>query len=1136
MLKGSLGMLFMCAQPVPGLIVLHGNQMELLRDTVMAWIRDNPLGPLDTEYFLVQSNGVADWLKGSFARHDGIYAAAQTQLPAQFMWEVYRAILGDDQVPVTSAFDKDDLTWRLMRLWPTLLQDPVYAPLHHYLADQDALKRLQLSRLMADLYDKYQVYRAPWLQDWSAGMDQLQRPGKEPCPLTANHLWQAHLWRAIMGSQRSGPGVTRFRVHQRFLQAVASESPPVHRLPQRVTVFGISSLPYQTLEGLAALANHAQVILAVPNPCQYYWGDIMDGKELLKAEKRRQRLRNDRAPAPMELEDMHAFSHPLLASWGRQGRDFIRLLDEFDRTQEMQQRFPSLRMDVYAEAPAATLLEQVQAAIRDLLPLAEHPHSPPEADDQSISFHQAHHAMREVEVLHDQLLQWLDHNEGGALTPKDIIVMVPDIDAMAPLIHAVFGQYSLTDARFIPYEVIDTQDRGHHPILRALELLLHLPESRCRQSDIRDLLDVPALAQRFAMDTSSLSRLAVWMQGAGVRWGLDEAHRQGLGLGASGEQNSWLFGLRRMLLGYACGHAPAYHGIEPYPEVGGLDAAMVGSLADLVEALIQARALLATPATPEQWGVRIRQLLQTFFVGSQDNDQITLQRLDSGLQRWLEVCEQTGFGEPVPLAVVRESWLGAYDEPSINHRFISGGVTFCSLMPMRSLPYRRVCLLGMNDGAFPRPTSKLDFDLLDMPGLAQLGDRSRRDDDRYLMLEALLAAREKLYISWTGYHGSDNRELAPSVLVAQLRDYLVAGWDLDLSERTFSYPLQPFSRRYFEAGHRHKTYAREWRAAHEGHVLNEDVLPDFIPEPGFRLTLEALSRFVRRPVQAFFRTRLKVSFFEEEGVGDDEEPLDRDPLQDYQWYATLFEAVHQARDQQVQQALTEQADKLSLAGDLPIGALGKIRQETLIEQLSLPCQAWRALCALYPESAQKVQFDRVVRGLCLQDWMDRALRQDATGKLVWLDWSASNLHEHMLIPAWIRHVALAAHGYSALGYVVGRDKTVRLNPLVPQQAIETLQTLLSLWLEGMQRPLPVACKTALAWLREEDASIVYEGGYKRRGECQDDAALARLWPDFAALRLDPDWERFSKALYQPLVDWVREGTQIIEHPNIVMGN
>jgi len=694
----------------PGLIVLHGNQLEMLRSAVFQWLRDHPLGALESEVFLVQSNGVAEWLKIALAEELGVCAATRVALPARFLWETYRGMLGHEQVPTISAFDKGPLTWRLMRLLPTLLADPVFAPLRHFLADGAPERRLQLAERLADLYDQYQVYRADWLDDWAHGRDQLRKASGEALALNGEQLWQAQLWRAVIADvdpeQRE---LGRATIHTEFVRAAAAGEAPLGQLPRRIVIFGVSALPFQTLQALAALSGYTQVLLAVPNPCQFYWGDIIEGRELLRAAHKRQPPRNGHDLGALPLEQLHAHSHPLLASWGRQGRDFIRLLDEFDTASASLKdgAGQALRVDLFSDGAGRTLLEQIQAAVRDLLPLAEHPGVPPPASDRSVEFHVAHSVQREVEVLHDQLLAMLAADR--SLRPRDVVVMVPDIDTFTAAIHAVFAQYRRSDARYIPFEIGDVNDRSVNPLLVALEWLLRQAQQRCRQSEVRDLLDVPALASRFGLDGDDMATLGLWIEGVGVRWGLDPAHRSGLGLGAAGEQNSWLFGVRRMLLGYASGAGAAFGGIEPYGEVGGLDAALAGSLAQLVAALLHWRAVLAQERTPAEWGGQARALLAAFFDGSEEGDRLTLAQLDEALGRWLDTCDNAGFVEAVPLAVLREAWLSLLDEPTLNHQFVSGGVTFCTLMPMRAVPFRVVCLLGMNDGDFPRraprPTS-----------------------------------------------------------------------------------------------------------------------------------------------------------------------------------------------------------------------------------------------------------------------------------------------------------------------------------------------------------------------------------------------------------------------------------------------
>lgn len=1126
----------------PGLLILHGNQMELLRSAMFDWLRMHPLGPLEQETILVQSNGVAEWLKIALAEEMGVCAATRVALPARFLWEAYRGMLGRERVPTRAPFDKDPLIWRLMRLLPALLDDASYAPLRQFLGDGCPERRLQLAERLADLYDQYQVYRADWLADWEAGRDQLRRAVGDPVPLGPDLKWQACLWREIHASLPQEQRVSgRASIHAQFLAAVAAEREPASRLPRRVILFGMSTLPYQTLQAIAALSRHTQVLFAVPNPCRFYWGDIIEGRELLRAARRRQQPRGGLELADVPVEELHMHSHPLLASWGRQGRDFVRMLDEFDQGEGAH--YENLRVDLFDDAEGETLLGQVQAAVRDLLPPDEHPHAPPPRDDRSIEFHITHSVQREVEVLHDQLLSWFARDP--SLRPRDVVVMVPDIDVFSAAIHAVFDQHRNKDPRHIPFEIGDVRDRSVNPLLVALEWLLRLPQQRCRQSEVRDLLDVPAVAGRFGLEADDLPILGRWIEGSGVRWGLDREHRAGLGLASVGEQNAWIFGVRRMLLGYASGEGRSFADIEPYAEVGGLDAALAGSLAQFIESLLHWRAELAQARTPAGWGEAARAMLAAFFHPGDEKDRLTLAQLHDALQCWIETCDSAEFDEPVPLAVMRESWLGQLDQPTLNHQFVSGGVTFCTLMPMRAVPFRVVCLLGMNDGDFPRRASQADFDLLALPGMARPGDRSRRDDDRYLMLEALLSARDKLYVSWVGRNVRDNSEQPASVLVAQLRDYLKNGWDLDLSERTTEHALQPFSRRYFERGGL-LTYAGEWRAAHnEDEAAALDALPPYELEPGFVLKLGELASFLQQPVRYFFRRRLGVIFTEADVVGEDEEPFALNSLERYSVEDRLLDDSEPADENtgldaaQVRAALEARTARLAREGVLPIGLMGRQWQQELVDSLVPVRCAWLTLCERFPQQAPKHVVsldlaDEYGQHIVLDDWIDR-LHTDGS-ETAWLMRVSSKvlakgggLRGEKLILPWLRQLAAAATGAPVAGHLVARDAVLEMAPLDPAEAASTLHDLARLWRRNLDRPLAVACKTALALLQGGDPCEVYEGSYDK-GAAPGEVAepcLARQWPDFATLIAAGDWPHVARDLYGPLADWIAASVKLM---------
>lgn len=1139
---------------VPGLMVIHGNRMEDLRDLLNAWLARAPLRPLEDELMLVQSNGIAQWLKWALARAVadgglGISAAVDVQLPGRFLWSAYRSVLGRDAVPTTSPFDKSRLCWRLLRLLPSHLHEPDFAPLRDFLRDDhDERKRFQLAERVADLFDQYQVYRADWLADWEHGRYELRDDLRgSHAPLAADQRWQARLWQLVLediGSERHNH---RAAVHQAFLERIATLNERPAKLPRRIVVFGMSSLPQQTLEALTALARFSQVMLLVANPCRHYWADIIEDRELLKASQRRHAAKPGLPDEP-RYEDLHLHAHPLLAAWGRQGRDYIRLLDNFDRPEAYRQQFAAWNrgIDLFTDTDGSTLLRQVQQAIVDLepAPMDASQRKPWRQGDDSLRFQIAHSPQREVEVLHDQLLAMFEeaHQRGMPLSPRDVIVMVPDIQTYAPHVQAVFGRLPPDDPRHLPYSVTDQPSRGVVPLMVALEQLLTLPESRFAVSDLLDLLDVPAVRQRFGIEPSGLPTLRRWIEGACVRWGLDATQKQSLELPAI-EQNSWRFGLRRMLLGYAVGDGSAWQDIAPYEEVGGLDAALIGPLVELLDQLETYWQAMREPATPSQWHERLQALLADFFEADDPRDGDRLTRLGDALDAWRDACEEADFALPLPLAIVREHWLDAMDESRLSQRFMGGAVSFCTLMPMRAIPFRVVCLLGMNDGDYPRQQAPADFDLMALPGHARPGDRSRREDDRYLFLEALVSARDALYISWVGRHVRDNSALPPSVLVGQLRDYLAAGWhredddareheagDRLLDALTTIHPLQAFSRRYFDADAdaRLFTYAREWRQA-----LQPRAVPDVEPLPSWQpdaaLGITQLRAFLSQPVRSFYNQRLKVHFNELDADAADDEPFALNALEQHQATSAIVHAALRSEDALPSVSIATR--QLARQGVLPPGGFGELAEQSLAREGEILARAWLAACARWPLRDDKIELQYAAHDLRVEDWLTD-LRQDADGTLARLELSTGRLlqkngviRHDKLIATWIIHLLAHAQGLVMASRVVGPDTQVVLPPIESLQAAKWLDELLGALRQGMDRPLPLARRTAFAWLQAGDeekarkqALLAYEGNHFARiaGDVDDDAYLARAWPSFEALLAGGfvDW----LSLYRPLLE------------------
>ncbi|KGU87312.1 exodeoxyribonuclease V subunit gamma [Pseudomonas mediterranea] len=1129
----------------PAFMVIHGNRLDELRSLVISLMRRYPLGPLENEIALVQSNGIAQWLKLALAEDPedddtggcGIAAAIDVQLPGSFMWQLYRSVLGRDEIPAKSLLDKAPLTWRLMRLLPQLIEQPHFEPLRRFLThDTDLRKRYQLSERLADLFDQYQVYRADWLEDWAEGRHQTRNVRGEIKALAPANCWQAELWRALlMDVGEEGMAQSRAGVHQRYIERINSLEAAPKGLPARVIVFGISSLPAQALEALAGLSRFSQVLLCVHNPCRHHWADIVADKDLLRHQYKRQ-ARKAGMPAILDPQSLHQHAHPLLAAWGKQGRDYINLLDSYDDPNRYRSVFRDGRIDLFSDGNPTTLLSQLQDDILELRPLAETRERWPAVNterDGSIRFHVAHSAQREVEILHDQLLAHFSADP--TLRPRDIIVMVPDIDSYAPHIRAVFGQLDRTDPRFIPFTLTDQGQRGRDPLLIAVEHLLKLPDSRFPVSEILDLLDVPALRKRFGINEADLPTLHRWIEGAGIRWGMNAEHRAGLGLPAELEQNSWRFGLRRMLLGYAVGSSDAYEGIEPYDEIGGLDAALIGPLAALLDALEVAHQSLTEPASPQVWGSRLRDLMQLFFQADSEHDDYLLAQLEDLRETWLETCESVGLQDELPLTVVREAWLAGLDQGRLSQRFLAGAVNFCTLMPMRAIPFSLVCLLGMNDGDYPRAQPPLDFDL--MGSDYRPGDRSRREDDRYLLLEALLSAREKLYISWVGRSIRDNSERPASVLIGQLRDHLASGWRLTddsqelLEALTQEHPLQPFSARYFLQGSELFSYASEWRMLQDNLAPagNAQVLEPYVQEEP--LSLGQLQDFLRNPVRHFFSQRLKVFFEAIEAPLADDEPFVLDALQRYSLSDSLLEAALVRLDQP-DLALEAHARRLQNSGLLPMAGFGEYMQRELIEPLPDLLQRYQQLLALWPTPlTSAVPVNLQLHDVSVEGWLS-GLHQRSDGAVLAITTIPNSIGSvrtrkwHRLIRPWVNHLVACASGLSMTTALVASDDSLLLAPFEEPVARRLLSDLLQAWQSGMRQPLPIAVKTAFAWLGQTDpdkaeaaARRAYEGdGLTSEGERRESPALARQFVDFDALVADETFPDWCDALYRPLFD------------------
>lgn len=1091
--------------------VYHSNRLDVL-EALMEFIveRERLDDPFEPEMILVQSTGMAQWLQMTLSQKFGIAANIDFPLPASFIWDMFVRVL--PEIPKESAFNKQSMSWKLMTLLPQLLDREDFTLLRHYLTDDsDKRKLFQLSSKAADLFDQYLVYRPDWLAQWETG-HLVEGLGEA-------QAWQAPLWKALVEytHELGQPRWHRANLYQRFIETLESATTCPPGLPSRVFICGISALPPVYLQALQALGKHIEIHLLFTNPCRYYWGDIKDPAYLAKLLTRQRRHSFEDRELPLFRDSENAgqlfnsdgeqdVGNPLLASWGKLGRDYIYLLSDLESSQEL---------DAFVDVTPDNLLHNIQSDILELenravagVNIEEFSRSdnkrPLDPLDSSITFHVCHSPQREVEVLHDRLLAMLE--EDPTLTPRDIIVMVADIDSYSPFIQAVFG--SAPADRYLPYAISDRRARQSHPVLEAFISLLSLPDSRFVSEDVLALLDVPVLAARFDITEEGLRYLRQWVNESGIRWGIDDDNVRELELPATG-QHTWRFGLTRMLLGYAMESAQGeWQSVLPYDESSGLIAELVGHLASLLMQLNIWRRGLAQERPLEEWLPVCRDMLNAFFLPDAETEAaMTLIE-----QQWQAIIAEglgAQYGDAVPLSLLRDELAQRLDQERISQRFLAGPVNICTLMPMRSIPFKVVCLLGMNDGVYPRQLAPLGFDLMSQK--PKRGDRSRRDDDRYLFLEALISAQQKLYISYIGRSIQDNSERFPSVLVQELIDYIGQSHYLpgdealncDESEArvkahlTCLHTRMPFDPQNYQPGKR-QSYAREWlpAASQAGKAHSEFVqpLPFTLPET---VPLETLQRFWAHPVRAFFQMRLQVNFRTEDSEIPDTEPFILEGLSRYQI------------NQQLLNALVEQDDaerlfrRFRAAGDLPYGAFGEIFWETQCQEMQQ--LADRVIACRQP--GQSMEIDLACNGVQITGWLPQ-VQPDGL-----LRWSPSLLSVAQGMQLWLEHLVYCASGGNGESRLfLRKDGEWRFPPLAAEQALHYLSQLIEGYREGMSAPLLVLPESGGAWLKtcydaqndamlDDDSTLqkartkflqAYEGNMMVRGE-GDDIWYQRLW-------------------------------------------
>jgi len=809
------------------MLYLHvSNKTEnLLRHLAAVIDTDRKTSVFEKEVFLIQGRGMERMLSQGLADLFGCWCNFEYLPPISFLHLIGER-LGMRITP--DFFDREVLSWRLEKLLRNL-DHPVYSPLQNYLSGGNcSLKRVQLARKLANIFDQYQMMRPDMLESWSRNKIVENHPAEK---------WQQHLWQRL----HEDPQVSHHRgiLVKKVVDRLKSDEELSGMLPSRVSIFGLHIMPPLFLEFIQAFSLHSEVHLYLLSPCGGYWGNIDTRRR--KVARNISRLKRGEMVEPVDDN-----LHPLLETLGKQGSEFQEmLLANVDFKLELNS-FEDPR-----NQSAPNLLHHIQSDLLAGEIRAGHDRWQKPPNDGSLKVISAHSRIREVMILKDTILDWL-HNDHD-LELKNIIVMAPDIQEYAQLIAPFFEE--------LPHSIADRNIGRHNTTIAAFLEFLEMGTGRYGWSELFDLFSRPIIYPTFEVSAADLDQLHHWIIDAGVRWGLSADQRMEHDLVGFSE-NSWNDGLARLLMGYAMGSEELVGDILPYIDIEGSRAQSLGGLCHFVQLLDRARHDFGKERTLAQWSELLLGYVERLFGVDDDPGLVELRTMINDLQLKFSHFHE----EKVELMVIHHWLEKSAEDIRSSTGFLSGQLTFCSMLPMRSIPFQCVCLLGIDNGLFPAQDRHATFDI--MGEYHRLGDRSKRADDRYQFLEAILAARKHLYISYVGQSDRSNNSIPPSVVVTELMELLEFEYDIhDLVEK---HPLQPFDRNYFSGDTKLFSYNQNYCQVAARLALQEKRIEpwwtgELDDKPKQPVQLDSLFSFYTNPQKWFVRNRLGIRMDKDKG-------------------------------------------------------------------------------------------------------------------------------------------------------------------------------------------------------------------------------------------------------------------------------
>ncbi len=950
---------------------------------------------------VTQTEGMNNWLKLQLAEYLGIAANCRFLKPNDLIHQIYFLMDGH----YSEMLSGRNLTWLLYKL---LGEDafretyPAVATYYHNTEPDSDLKRMALAERTADLFDQYQIYRPEMIREWN---EEAEDP-------LAKMDWQQYLWgKAKKVSGNMLPDKTIVGQHILDMLKNPDQQEMLAERMNTVHLFGLSIITAYHVQILHELSSFIDIHFHIINPSpELYWFED-------KSEKQQARWRLKGRP----LLESDIAGNPLLMGWGRVVQDTFGLFFQYDA---FANAYDSEGLVV---PEPDTLLNKVQHDIFNNANEGRNPIFAEDIEDGSITINNCYTVAREVEVLYNYLVHLIDKKK-ETLSPRDIVVMVRDIDAYAPYIKAIFNNAPYK----FRYTIADESYADSDNLFNALHAILRMNEENFKAEEVLQLLDSSYVRKRFGINNVPLIRTVV--DQANIRFGIHGAKEDETFL------VSWKYGIRRIMFGICMSGDEEYgkgdESFFPLDILEGSDSLEVIRFCHFAEVLIAAVEERKKERSISGWVEYIENLLHNMVYEPEEEVDEDYNALMQQLADYNLLNEY--MSDTVAFDVFSHSFLQTLTGTTRTGLFVNGGITFCSLIPMRSIPFRVVAMLGLDYDKFPRREQPIGFNLMEKN--KQRGDRNVKDNDKHLFLETVLSARQYLYISYVGQSAKDNSRMPPSALVDELLDYIESGAQEPVEVRSklvTKQPLQGFSRKYMTGNERLYSYLNatvpERPITRIGKVMEQPDLEE--------VDLDELVRFFKNPFKAYYNKVLGIYYNDEQVLLNETEIFHLDSLQKWSLKNELL--------QMDANAIANMKIRLVKTGRLPLKNMAYVALQQIESEVQPVRDKYRTCINGAEEQSVQVELD--MEGTLLKGTINSVF----DGKLVQVSWSKRE--DKYLIEAYIRYLAGRAAGVlTGMCFISGASKQDAFEaiPLTREEALRRLTVLLNIFREGFERITP----------------------------------------------------------------------------------